>query len=161
MDSLPSTLPNPGRLPPPHSKEKMGTVACARRTSPSWHRAYWAREAVHHGRRILRNLSESTAHARSLSPPTFFSLARTLKKHNAQDPVGAPRKKKRLSREECERGAQWYGRSSPDGVAGAHADPLGDGPVLLLLLAQNLLSLERLLGRLWGRKGWSGDVVTK
>jgi len=36
----------------------------------------------------------------------------------------------------------------PDGVAGAHADPLGDGPVLLLLLAQDLLDLEGLLGRL-------------
>ena len=35
-----------------------------------------------------------------------------------------------------------------DGVTGAHADPLGDGAVLLLLLAQDLLGLEGLLGRL-------------
>lgn len=49
------------------------------------------------------------------------------------------------------------GESSPDGVAGAHADPLGDGPVLLLLLAQNLLSLEGLLGRLWEEGGMDGD----
>jgi hypothetical protein len=37
-----------------------------------------------------------------------------------------------------------------DGVTGAHADPLGDGAVLLLLLAQDLLGLEGLLGRLLG-----------
>ena len=36
----------------------------------------------------------------------------------------------------------------PDGVAGAHADPLGKRAVLLLLLAELLLNLEGLLGRL-------------
>ena len=46
-------------------------------------------------------------------------------------------------------GAWWnLGGSAPDGVAGAHADPLGEGAVLLLLLAELLLNLEGLLGRL-------------
>ena len=44
----------------------------------------------------------------------------------------------------------------PDGVARAHADPLGDGAVLLLLLAQDLLDLESLLGRLLMEAGWWG-----
>ena len=35
----------------------------------------------------------------------------------------------------------------PDGVASAEADPLGDGAVLALLLGQDLLDLERLVGR--------------
>ena len=37
---------------------------------------------------------------------------------------------------------------SPDGVAGAQANPLRDGPVLALLLGQDLLDLEGLVGRL-------------
>ena len=47
----------------------------------------------------------------------------------------------------------------PDGVAGAHADPLGKGAVLLLLLAELLLNLEGLLGRLLmgGTGGWGGE----
>jgi len=47
-------------------------------------------------------------------------------------------------------GEAWWnlGGSAPDGVAGAHADPLGEGAVLLLLLAELLLNLEGLLGRL-------------
>jgi hypothetical protein len=36
----------------------------------------------------------------------------------------------------------------PDGVVGTQADPLRDGAVLLLLLSQVLLDLERLHGRL-------------
>ena len=47
-----------------------------------------------------------------------------------------------------------------DGVTGAHADPLGDGAVLLLLLAQDLLGLEGLLGRLLA-KGEDGAKVRK
>jgi len=35
----------------------------------------------------------------------------------------------------------------PDGVAGAEADPLGDGAILTLLLRQNLLHFERFVGR--------------
>jgi hypothetical protein len=34
----------------------------------------------------------------------------------------------------------------PDGVVGLQADPLGDGPVLLLGLGQLLLGAERLVG---------------
>ena len=34
-----------------------------------------------------------------------------------------------------------------DGVSSTHADPLGKGPVLLLLLGKNLLDLECLLRR--------------
>lgn len=47
----------------------------------------------------------------------------------------------------------------PDGVAGAHADPLGKGAVLLLLLAELLLNLEGLLGRLLmgGTGGLGGE----
>ena len=47
----------------------------------------------------------------------------------------------------------------PDGVAGAHADPLGKRAVLLLLLAELLLNLEGLLGRLLmgGTGGWGGE----
>ena len=50
------------------------------------------------------------------------------------------------------------GGVAPDGVAGAHADPLGKGAVLLLLLAELLLNLEGLLGRLLmgGTGGWGG-----
>lgn len=47
-----------------------------------------------------------------------------------------------------------------DGVTGAHADPLGDGAVLLLLLPQDLLGLEGLLGRLLA-KGEDGAKVRK
>ena len=48
----------------------------------------------------------------------------------------------------------------PDGVAGAHADPLGKRAVLLLLLAELLLNLEGLLGRLLmgGTGGWGAKV---
>jgi hypothetical protein len=35
-----------------------------------------------------------------------------------------------------------------DGVASSHTDPLGNGAVLLLGLAENALGLERLVGRL-------------
>lgn len=35
-----------------------------------------------------------------------------------------------------------------DGVTGSHADPLRNGAVLLLGLAENTLGLERLVGRL-------------
>jgi len=35
----------------------------------------------------------------------------------------------------------------PDGVVGPEADPLGDGPVLLLCASKLLLGAERLLGR--------------
>ena len=47
----------------------------------------------------------------------------------------------------------------PDGVAGAHADPLGKRAVLLLLLAELLLNLEGLLGRLLmgGTGGLGGE----
>ena len=38
----------------------------------------------------------------------------------------------------------------PDGVVGAHADPVGDGAVLALLLGQLLLDPEGLVGRLRG-----------
>jgi len=37
-----------------------------------------------------------------------------------------------------------------DGVASSHTDPLGNGAVLLLGLAENALGLERLVGRLGG-----------
>lgn len=40
----------------------------------------------------------------------------------------------------------YFGASIPDGVAGLQADPLGDGPVLLLGLSQLLLGAERLVG---------------
>ena len=40
----------------------------------------------------------------------------------------------------------------PDGVAGAKADPLRNGPVLALLLGKNLLHLESFLGRLHAQK---------
>lgn len=36
----------------------------------------------------------------------------------------------------------------PDGVTSAEADPLGNRTVLLLLLAEKLLDLQRLVGRL-------------
>ncbi len=36
----------------------------------------------------------------------------------------------------------------PDSVAGAHADPLGNGSVLLLLLAEDAFDAEGLVGRL-------------
>lgn len=39
-----------------------------------------------------------------------------------------------------------FGASIPDGVVGLQADPLGDGPVLLLGLGQLLLGAERLVG---------------
>jgi hypothetical protein len=39
-----------------------------------------------------------------------------------------------------------FGASIPNGVAGLQADPLGDGPVLLLGLSQLLLGAERLVG---------------
>jgi len=35
-----------------------------------------------------------------------------------------------------------------DGVSSSHTDPLGNGTVLLLSLAENALGLERLIGRL-------------
>lgn len=38
--------------------------------------------------------------------------------------------------------------SLPDLIACFHADPLRDGPVLLLLLREEALDLERLVGRL-------------
>lgn len=37
-----------------------------------------------------------------------------------------------------------------DGVVGAKTEPLRDGAVLLLLLAEDALDLERLVGRLEG-----------
>jgi len=40
--------------------------------------------------------------------------------------------------------------NEPDGVVGAHADPVGDGAVLAHLLGQLLLDPERLVGRLRG-----------
>ena len=40
-----------------------------------------------------------------------------------------------------------------DGVAGPHAEPLGDGTVLLQLLGQLGLDAERLVRRLQERKG--------
>ena len=58
--------------------------------------------------------------------------------------------------------------NAPDGVARAQADPLRDGAVLLLLLPQNALDLERLVRRLRGGSGcvsvretvrlWDGPV---
>ena len=39
-----------------------------------------------------------------------------------------------------------FGASIPDGVASLQANPLGDGPVLLLGLGQLLLGAERLVG---------------
>jgi hypothetical protein len=42
--------------------------------------------------------------------------------------------------------------SSPDAVICPHANPLRDRPVLLLLLCQDPLDLESLLGRLGGKK---------
>ena len=50
----------------------------------------------------------------------------------------------------------------PDGVVGAHADPVGDGAVLALLLGQLLLDPEGLVGRLRGgreqtRRGKASD----
>lgn len=42
--------------------------------------------------------------------------------------------------------ARSFGASIPDGVVGLQADPLGDGPVLLLGLGQLLLGAERLVG---------------
>lgn len=47
----------------------------------------------------------------------------------------------------------------PDGVTGAHADPLGNGAVLLLLLAQDLLGFEGLLGRLLGEGDGGGRLA--
>ena len=40
----------------------------------------------------------------------------------------------------------YFGASIPDGVASLQANPLGDGPVLLLGLSQLLLGAERLVG---------------
>jgi hypothetical protein len=40
--------------------------------------------------------------------------------------------------------------NGPDGVVGAHADPVGDGAVLAHLLGQLLLDPEGLVGRLRG-----------
>lgn len=40
------------------------------------------------------------------------------------------------------------GGDSPDLVAGLHSDPLRDGPVLLLLLSEEALDPEGLVGRL-------------
>lgn len=40
----------------------------------------------------------------------------------------------------------YFEASIPDGVVGLQADPLGDGPVLLLGLGQLLLGAERLVG---------------
>lgn len=37
----------------------------------------------------------------------------------------------------------------PDGVVGTQTEPLGNGAVLLLLLAENALDLERLVRRLY------------
>jgi hypothetical protein len=45
----------------------------------------------------------------------------------------------------------WLGKKKNgllDGVASSHTDPLGNGTVLLLGLAENALGLERLVGRL-------------
>ena len=39
-------------------------------------------------------------------------------------------------------------KNVPNGVTGTHTDPLGKRAVLLLLLPQNLLNLESLVGRL-------------
>ena len=41
-------------------------------------------------------------------------------------------------------------RNVPDCVVGPHADPVGDGAVLALLLRQLLLDAEGLVGRLQG-----------
>jgi hypothetical protein len=40
--------------------------------------------------------------------------------------------------------------NEPDGIVGAHADPVGDGAVLAHLLGQLLLDPEGLVGRLRG-----------
>jgi len=48
----------------------------------------------------------------------------------------------------------------PDCVPGAHADPLGNGAVLLLLLAQDLLGLEGFLGRLLGGRDGGLEMGT-
>ena len=45
-------------------------------------------------------------------------------------------------------GARGGSRSAPDGVVRAQANPLRNGAVLLLLLAEDALDLERLVGRL-------------
>lgn len=42
----------------------------------------------------------------------------------------------------------------PDLIASLHSDPLRDGSVLLLLLGEEALDLERLVGRLGGDKRW-------
>jgi hypothetical protein len=47
----------------------------------------------------------------------------------------------------------------PNGVAGAEADPLGDGPVLLLLHTEEALDLERLLRRLCKAGGSESENV--
>lgn len=44
-----------------------------------------------------------------------------------------------------------WGQDIPDGVVSAKTDPVRDGAVLLHLLAQGALGLERLKGRLQGR----------
>jgi hypothetical protein len=48
-------------------------------------------------------------------------------------------------------------RIVPDGVVGAHADPVGDGAVLALLLGQLLLDPEGLVGRHGCGGGGGGD----
>ena len=48
--------------------------------------------------------------------------------------------------------ARQYSPRSPDLVVGPQADPLGDLPVLASLLGQDLLDLERLVGRLRGTR---------
>ena len=46
----------------------------------------------------------------------------------------------------------WIEARAPDGVVGAHADPVGDRPVLPHLLRQLLLDPERLVRRLQQKK---------
>ena len=48
-------------------------------------------------------------------------------------------------------------RVVPDGVVGPHADPVGDGAVLALLLGQLLLDAEGLVGR--HRRGGDEDAA--
>ena len=49
----------------------------------------------------------------------------------------------------------------PDGVVGAHADPVGDGAVLALLLGQLLLDPEGLVGRLRGGTARTGTNAAR
>ena len=51
----------------------------------------------------------------------------------------------------------------PDGVAGAHPNPLGDGAILALLLGQRALGAEGFMRRLCKEEeidGWSGQFAS-